>query len=35
MKDVATLAIFIITVVIIAGVVLLYNSVGLAMLWRF
>lgn len=35
MKDVAELAVFLIVVVIIAGVVLLYFSVPFAMLWRF
>lgn len=35
MKDVAELAVFLIVVVIIAGVVLLHSSVPFAMLWRF
>jgi hypothetical protein len=35
MKGVPETALFVIVIVIIAGVVLLYNSAGFATLWRF
>ena len=35
MKDMAALGVFLVTVVIIAGAVLLYNGVLFATLWHF